>query len=273
MPAATVPTLLSVLAVSVLSFTGAAVLALGPARLKKVIPLLVALAAGALLGGALLHLLPEAFAHGADFQGVGWSVLAGLLGFFLVESFVHWHHHGEESDHHHHHGEGRIASFAWMNLVGDGVHNFIDGALIAGTWMLSPQAGVVTTVAVALHEIPQEFGDFGVLLHGGMPARKALLLNAASAATAFAGALVVLIAGPALHLDQVLVPFAAGGFIYIACADLVPELHRQARGRQVVPLFLALALGIGLVTGLPKLLGVEHTHTHGPACDCDDHAH
>ena len=121
-----------------------------------------------------------------------------------------------------------------MNLLGDGVHNFVDGLLIAGTWMVSPAAGMATTVAVALHEIPQEFGDFGVLLHAGMPVKKALLFNAGSASLAILGAVVILATGGALGIGPYLAPVAAGGFIYVACADLVPELHKRARGLQLV---------------------------------------
>jgi zinc and cadmium transporter len=272
MPSATVPALVSVLVVSALSFSGAAVLALGPARLRRTIPLLVALAVGALLGGSLLHLLPEAYLHGG--LDAGWLVLAGLLGFFLVESAIHWHHHGEDVEDAERHGS--VASFAWMNLIGDGIHNFVDGALIAGTWMASPGAGLVTTIAVALHELPQEFGDFGVLLHGGMSPRRALLWNAASAGTAVLGAVLVLLVGGAIGLEQVLVPVAAGGFLYLACADLVPELHRQARERGLLPVVLAILLGVALVTMLPRLLGPggHAHHHHGPGCGHDhDHDH
>jgi zinc and cadmium transporter len=261
MPPAALPALLSVLGVSVLSFSGAAALALGPRRLRRAIPLLVALAVGALLGGSLLHLLPEAYAHGG--LEAGGFVLAGLLGFFLVESAIHWHHHGEDVADEGRHGS--VASFAWMNLLGDGLHNLVDGALIAGTWMASPEAGLVTTIAVALHELPQEFGDFGVLLHGGMTPRRALLWNAASAAAAFLGCAVVLLLGGSVGIDRVVVPLAAGGFLYLACADLVPELHRQARGRGIVGVALAILLGVLLVTALPRLVG-GHGHVHGPDC-------
>jgi zinc and cadmium transporter len=128
--------------------------------------------------------------------------------------------------------------------------------------MLSREAGLATTVAVALHEIPQEFGDFGVLLHAGLPVKKALLLNGLSAATAFLGALAVLLTGNAVALEPVLVPVAAGGFLYVACADLVPELHRRARGVGLLPVALALAAGVLVVALLPLLLGHGHVHAH-----------
>ena len=227
---AALPALTSVVVVSILSFVGAVALALGPARMRGVVPFLVAVSAGALLGDAFLHLLPEAAEHQGGFGGtVAWSALGGVLFFFLVESVIHWHHHGDDMDAHAH-GHGHVSSLAWMNLLGDGLHNLVDGILIAGTWMVSPEAGMATTVAVALHEIPQEFGDFGVLLHAGLPVKKALLLNAASASVSILGALVILAIGSDLGIEPYLGPIAAGGFLYVACADLVPELHKRARG-------------------------------------------
>jgi zinc and cadmium transporter len=264
-PQASLPALISVLVVSLISFVGATALALGPRRVRTLLPLLVAMAAGALLGGALLHLLPEAAeqAGGFDRRVATWT-LAGVLGFFVIESVIHWHHHGEDVEEH---GEGGVASFVWMNLIGDGVHNCIDGALIAGTWMLSPSAGLVTTIAVSLHEVPQEFGDFGVLLHGGLPVGKALLLNFASAMLAFVGAVGVLLTGGALHLEPALVPLAAGGFLYVACADLVPELHKRATRKDLLFRSLAMAVGLALVIVLPLLVG-EGGHAHaGPGTE------
>ncbi|MHC5010194.1 MAG: ZIP family metal transporter [Planctomycetota bacterium] len=259
MPDAALPVLVSVGVVSVVSFVGVSALALGPVKARGLLPLLVALAAGALLGDALMHLLPEAVETAGGFTAAvgGWT-LAGLLGFFAVESLIHWHHHGEDVAHH---AEGHVSSYVWMNLLGDGIHNFIDGALIAGTWMASPEAGMATTLAVALHEIPQEFGDFGVLVHGGLPVRRALLLNVASAGAAFLGAFAVLLTGHALSFETALVAVAAGGFLYVACADLVPELHKRARGKQLLATAGALALGLALVIWLPVLLG-EHGHGH-----------
>lgn len=258
---ASVPALLSVVAVSVLSFVGATVLALGSARTRRVLPFLVALSAGALLGDAFLHLLPEAVDTHGTFEGsVAWSALAGLLGFFAIESLIHWHHHGEDV---HEHRERQVSAFAWMNLLGDGIHNFVDGLLIAGTWMVSPEAGLATTVAVALHEVPQEFGDFGVLLAAGLSPRRALLLNAGSAAVAVLGAVVILAVGGALAVEPYLLPVAAGGFVYVACADLVPEIHRRARGWNLVGTGLALGVGLALVVLLPALAsGQGHTHGH-----------
>jgi zinc and cadmium transporter len=255
MPDAALPALLSVLAVSVLSFSGASLLALGPARLQRVLPLLVALAAGALLGSAFLHLLPEAVEDAGGLGGrVAWTVLGGIVLFFLIESLLHWHHHGEDVDAH---VEGSMRPLAWMNLLGDFIHNLIDGMLIAGAWLVGPDVGLATTVAVALHEIPQEFGDFGILLHAGLSPRRALSLNFVCALGALAGALAILLAHGSLELERHLVPLAAGGFLYVACADLVPELRRRARGWALVATVLALLGGLALMA----LLADGHGHT------------
>ena len=150
-----------------------------------------------------------------------------------------------------------------MNLLADGLHNLVDGLVVAGTWMASPAAGVAGTLAVALHEIPQEFGDFGVLLHAGLRPRRALLWNAASGATAILGAVLVLSLGGAADLERWLVPFAAGGFLYMACADLLPEIQRRSQDRRRALTVGALFLGVALVAFLPALVG-PHAHAHAP---------
>jgi zinc and cadmium transporter len=255
MPAAHLHALLSVVAISLLSFAGASVLALGPGRVRVVLPWLVALAAGALIGNVFLHLLPEAVEHMGGFTpGLGWWVLGGLVGFFAVESVIHWHHHGEDV---HEHVEGRVHAVAWMNLLGDLLHNVIDGMLVAGAWLVGPDLGLATTIAVALHEVPQEFGDLGVLLHAGLSPKRALMLNFASAAGAILGAVLVLSLGHSVHIEHQLVPLAAGGFLYVACADLVPELKRRVGGKGLPITLLALALGIALVALVPS-----HPHVH-----------
>jgi zinc and cadmium transporter len=246
-----------VLGISVLSFAGGLVLALGPTRVRKVLPWLVALSAGALLGNVFLHLLPEAVGHMGGFStALGGWVLGGLLLFFVIESALHWHHHGEDVELHAHaashaHAHGHVHTVAWMNLLGDLLHNIIDGMLVAGAWLVGPDIGMATTLAVALHEIPQEFGDLGVLLHAGLSPRRALTLNFLSAAGALGGAVVVLTLGKAVHVEHQLVPLAAGGFLYVACADLVPELRRGVSGKGLPLTVLALLAGIALVALVP----------------------
>lgn len=273
MPPYAVPALLSVLAMSLLSVLGAVVLLGGP-RARAWLPLLVALAAGALLGDTFLHLLPHAVAERGGFDAsLAWGVLAGLVGFFVIEGLLHWHHHGEDV---HEHGPEGLHSFGWMNLIGDGLHNLIDGMLIASAWIVGPEAGLATTVAVALHEIPQEFGDFGVLLHAGFSPRRAILLNLGVACLSVLGCLGVLLVHDAVGLERHLVPLAAGGFLYIACADLVPEMRARARGAALLPIVLALLLGVGLMAGVHEVVhsAAAHEHGTGPAQDHDhDHDH
>jgi len=271
MPSHVVSTLVSVVAVGLLSVLGATVLLAGE-RARRALPLLVSLAAGALLGDTFLHLLPSAVESAGGFTpSVTWGVLGGVVGFFLVEGLLHWHHHGE--DVHEHTPEG-LHSFGVMNLLGDALHNFIDGMLIAGAWIVGPEAGVATTIAVALHEIPQEFGDFGVLLHAGFGVRRAILLNLLVGLVAVLGAVVVLIAHGALGLERYLVPVAAGGFLYIACADLVPEMRLRLRGAALIGAVLALLGGMALMAGVHEIVHAGHDHgAHGhdhPGADPHD---
>ena len=257
MPPETGPVLLAVIAISLISVIGA-VLVLGRRDVQKYLPVLVALAAGALLGDTFLHLLPHAVMDQGGFTSqISFGVLAGLIGFFFIEGLIHWHHHGEDV---HAHAPGEVHSFGWMNLIGDGLHNFIDGMLIASAWMVGgPEAGIATTIAVALHEGPQEFGDFAVLLHAGFSVKKAVVLNLLTALSAVLGAIVVLAAGDQ-GLAQIMVPIAAGGFIYIACADLVPEIRKRAKGWALLPIFIALMLGLGLMVGVHTFAhDLEHT--------------
>lgn len=278
MPPATISALLAVLVISVLSFAGALTLSLGPARLRTLLPALVALAVGALLGDAFLHLIPEAVRHAGGFTPAvsGW-VLTGLLGFFLIESVMHWHHHGEDLGDH---AAGHVHPMAWMNLLGDLLHNVIDGMLVAGAWLTNDTLGIAVTLAVALHEIPQEFGDFGVLVASGITPRRALALNFLCALGALVGATIVLLLDRGFDVNQQIVPLAAGGFLYVACADLVPELRRRARGRQLWITLLAVATGLVLVGVVPNLVPGGHSHSlpgagdHGHDHDHDhDHDH
>lgn len=260
MPPETLPVLLSVVIVGLCSLVGAAVLVLR-GQVKRLLPALIALAAGALIGDTFLHLLPQAVEEQGGFTPmIGWCILGGLLGFFVIESVLHWHHHGEDV---HEHAPGGVHSVAWMNLLGDAIHNFVDGMLIAGAWLVGPEAGVATTIAVFLHEIPQEFGDLGVLIHAGFRPSKALLLNALCGAVAILGALVVLVAAGDLGLEAALVPIAAGGFLYVACADLVPEIRKRARGWRLVVTCAALLAGLGLMALVEVVSGHDHGHGHG----------
>ncbi|MBI5222558.1 MAG: ZIP family metal transporter [Candidatus Magasanikbacteria bacterium] len=245
MPTA-VYSLASVLIVSLLSLVGLAAISIREDKLKKILIYLVSFSTGALLGDAFIHLLPEAVEEGGGLTlTISISVLSGILLAFIIEKFIHWHHchhtHSPECIEQHHH----VESFAKMNLIGDSVHNFIDGLIIGGSYLVSFPVGLATTLAVILHEIPQEIGDFGILLHGGYEKKRALFLNFITALTAVAGAIVALLASQFIpHLTQFLVPFAAGGFIYIAGSDLMPELHKETEFKKSFVQLIAFVLGI-----------------------------
>ena len=235
-------TLLSVIIVSLFSLVGIFFIFMRKKQLDKILLFLVSLSAGSLFGGALLHLLPEIVEDAGFTLSISLSVLGGILIFFLIEKYVHWHHcHNPSCKEHKNH-------LAVMNLVGDGVHNFVDGLIIAGSYLISVPLGIATTIAVIFHEVPQEIGDFGVLLYSGFSKVKALLWNFASALTAIIGAIIGLALGSASEtFVHLIIPFAAGGFIYIAGSDLIPELHKECRIKDTVLHVFALLLGIGIM--------------------------
>lgn len=229
----------SVLIVSLVSLAGIFTLTLREELLRKYIFLLVSLAVGALLGDAFIHLLPEGFAGIENATNVSLAVIAGILIFFVLEKVFHWHHHLEGEDISTIHPTGR------MILVSDGIHNFIDGLIIGASYLVSVEVGIATTLAVILHEIPQEMGDFGVLIHSGYTTGKALWFNFLSALLAVFGTILALTVGSTEKLTLWLIPFAAGGFIYIAMSDLIPELHKTKNVSHSVLQFIAVLVGIG----------------------------
>jgi zinc and cadmium transporter len=237
----------SVVAVSLLSFVGVLVLVLREGVLRRLLPILIGFAVGALLGDALLHILPELSEKGGINAAIAFVMVAGIVGFFVLEKFIHLHHALSTS-------EGRIHPVAMANLLGDGVHNFVDGAIIAGAFLVSAALGVTTTLAVALHEIPQEFGDFGVLVHAGLKPKRALLFNFLSALSAVAGGVVTLLLAGELSVARPLLAITAGGFVYIAGADLIPELHRETDARTSLLQFGSMIAGFA-VMGLLLLVG------------------
>jgi len=234
--------ILSVIFVSLLSFVGVLFIAIKEEKLKKILLFLVSFAAGGLLGDSFIHLLPEAVEEDGFSLSVSLAVLVGLLLFFVLEKFICWRHcHIPTSKSHPH-------PVVFMNLIGDGFHNFIDGAVISASFLTTIPLGIATTLAVVLHEIPQEIGDFGVLLHGGLSKNKALVFNFASALTAVGGVIFVLILGKKfVNLTQFLIPFTAGGFIYIAGSDLIPELHKETNLAKSLMQMVGLILGIGIM--------------------------
>ena len=232
--------ILSVLAVSAISFSGLLALSLKEYILRKYVFVLVALATGALFGDAFIHLLPESFEELGNGALAGILAILGILLFFVLEKYLHWHHHNDDEAAVHHTGK--------MILLSDGLHNFIDGAIIAVSYLVSVEIGIATTLAVILHEIPQEIGDFGVLLHSGYSKKRALFLNFLSALLAVLGAIFALALNETVEQFIVwLLPIAAGGFIYIAGSDLVPELHKTKNLKASVAQFFAIILGVGLM--------------------------
>lgn len=238
-------TLASVLAVSVLSLVGALTLVLRADAITRVLLVLISFAAGALLGDAFLHLIPEISRSPNGFDTpASLSLLGGVIGFFVLEKVLHWHHAHLPS-------EEVLHPVAVTNLIGDGLHNFIDGAIMAGSFLVSTELGLATAIAIALHEIPQELGDFGILVHAGFKPRKALAFNLLSGLAAVAGAVVsLLLSGATDGVARFLLPFTAGGFVYIASTDLIPELHKEPEAAKSVIQLLGLVAGVAVMAAL-----------------------
>ena len=214
-------------------------------KLKTILIYLISFSAGALLGDTFIHLLPEIIENTGYTLYSAIYLLSGITIFFILEKIIHWQHCHMPINHEH------IHPFAYMNLVGDALHNFIDGLIIAASYIASIPVGIATTIAVILHEIPQEIGDFGVLLHGGFTKAKALGINFLTGLTAIFGALIVFWLGGFIEgIQEFLIPFAAGGFIYIASSDLIPELHKETEIRRSIGQIISFILGIGIMAVL-----------------------
>lgn len=247
--------IISVLIVSIVSFVGALSLVLRKKNLSDILLVLVSLSAGTLLGGALLHLLPEAVEELGFSLQVSLLTLAGMLSFFVLESVLHQRVCEIPQTRHNHHyplvHEPHKHRIGILNLAGDALHNFLDGLVIAGSYLVSMPLGIATTIAVVLHEIPQEMADFGVLLYSGFSKGKALLANFLSAATAILGAVIGIVLGSDGKMFSLYVlPFAAGAFLYIAGVNLIPELHKQCGWKKSILHLSALLLGIALMVGI-----------------------
>ena len=258
--------ILASLLVSFISFSGSILFVLKEQNIKKYMIFFVALAAGSLLGAAFFHLIPEAVSlhidnnhnlgeeehhqntmsqsqesqeHGSHFFLPSYFILLGILLFYIIEKFIHWHHHHEIDCHHH--------SLSKLSLIGDGFHNFIDGALIAAAFLVDLRLGIVTTLAIILHEIPQEIGDLAILLHSGMSKVKALFWNFVSALTALLGAILMFILGSSLeHYIPHLIAFVAGTFIYLSLADIIPEINKKEYAHSQFTITLIFLIGIGM---------------------------
>jgi zinc and cadmium transporter len=229
-----------------LALSGACTLFLKEAHLKRILMPMVALSAGSLLGGAFFHMIPESVEKiGSDTEVYIWVVL-GFSTFLILEQFLHWHHC------HRAHTDCR-KPLTYLILIGDGLHNFIGGIAVAATFMIDIRLGITTWLAAAAHEVPQEIGDFGVLLHGGWSKKKALLFNVLSASTFLVGGVLayMLSFNPWVYY---LIPFAAGNFLYIGASDLIPEVnkHHHHMSSNIIH-FMSFALGILILLSIRLL--------------------
>lgn len=249
--------LLAVIIVSLISLIGAITLVIKERQMRKFLPLLVSFSAGGMLGAAFLDLLPAAIE--AQVPGTFPLVIAGIALFYILEKTFLWYHqhhvaikhrghrHRKRGEHRAHY-QRHVQSYAYMNLIGDGIHNFLDGMIIATSFVVSVPLGIVVSLAVVLHEIPQELGDFSVLIFGGFKVGTALMFNMLSAVTAILGALVGYFFSTAVAgFTGMLLPFAVGGFLYIALVDLLPELRKRVAVERTISQILAFLIGIGLI--------------------------
>lgn len=226
--------------VSLLSLVGVFTIGLKNEVINKILSELVALSSGAMLGGAFLHVLPEGIER-MNARLFFFIILLTLMLFLVIEKFLHWRHC--------HAGPDCAAhSMGYMNLIGDGVHNFIDGMVIASSFMLDIRLGFVTTTAIALHELPQEMGDYGVLIYSGFSRGRALFVNFLSGLAAlFGGALGWALFGYVANMTAILLPVAAGSFIYISLSDMLPELRKEPKIKKFISNFFFILIGLLVV--------------------------
>jgi len=232
--------IVSVVSVSLISLIGVFTISLKQEFINKIILVFVAFATGSLLSAAFFDILPEAVNHGGE--GAFFYVFIGIIMFFVMERYIYWRHcHMEECEKHYH-------PMTYLNLIGDALHNFIDGSLIAASFLISIPLGVVTAFAIAAHEIPQELGDFAILVHGGFSRKKALIFNFISALAAVLGTIMTFFFTRGIEgLIPIILAVAGGGFIYIAMADLIPEIHKETKKESIVIQFAALLFGATIV--------------------------
>ncbi len=233
-------TIISVIVVSFISLIGIFTLGIKQDRLQQILFYLISFSAGALLGDVFLHILPEIMAGETALQN-GAYVLIGIMIFFVLERVLIWHH--SHTSH-----QENIHSMVYLTTIGDALHNFLDGIAIAASFLVSIPVGIATATAVIFHEIPQEIGQFAILIHGGWKRGKALLYNFFSALTAVAGALLVLVFSRSFaEAPTMLLGFGAASFIYIALSDLIPELHKEPDTKRSVVQLVWMLAGIGVM--------------------------
>jgi len=238
----------SVILVSLVSFIGIISLLINKKKINNVLLYFVSLSAGTLFGGAFLHLIPESIEKTKEFSiEISSLILLGIITFFILDKLIHWRHSHENGIH-----KNTKKSMIYLNLVGDGIHNFLDGLVIAGSYFISIPTGIAATIAVILHEIPQEIADFGILIYSGLSKWKALFLNSLSALLSILGAVIgISLSYYSEIFTSIIVPFAAGSFIYIAGSNLIPELLRKKYNlTQIIKQLLMFILGIFIMYGL-----------------------
>ncbi|HOW02663.1 MAG: ZIP family metal transporter [Caldisericia bacterium] len=235
--------------VSLISLIGILFLLVNEKTLNNILFILIGFATGGLLGGAFFHLLPEALEKSSNPTLTFLYVILGFIIFFILERYIHWRHCHKE-------GKCDVHVVSYLSLMGDGIHNLIDGMIIATSFQVNISFGLITTLAIILHEIPQEIGDFGVLVYGGLSKLKALFYNFLSALTAIIGVFIGYFLTTSIeNFSSVLLPIAAGGFIYIAASDLVPELHKEPNLKKSTLAIITFIFGIILMYAL-KLIHV-----------------
>ncbi len=237
--------ILSTLLVSLISLVGVLILSLKKKLLDSILFFLVAFAAGSMLGAAFFEILPESIS--ALGQMALSFTLAGILIFFVIERYIHWHHcHKEHSG---------VLPITYLNLIGDGLHNMLDGVIIAASYLTDFKLGITATIAISLHEIPQEFGDFGVLIRGGLKVKQALFYNLVSAFLAMLGAALTMFFATRIEsITPFLLSIAGGGFIYLSLVDIIPELHKETKTGKIVFQGIALLLGLLVIFSLNLII-------------------
>lgn len=246
--------LFATLGVSLLSLIGGFTLFKSKKSKPAHTPYLVSFAAGIMLAATFFDILPEAFDH-STYEGILMTVFAGIVFSFLLERSVLWHHHHHDDTH-------NIKPTVWLILIGDAIHNFVDGVAIAASFLVSPAAGIATTLAISAHEIPQELADFSILVHAGIQRRQALILNLISALTAIIGTV-----GGLLFLSHtptglfLVLGFIGGMFIYISCADLIPDLHESTKHQSGIPQTILFLVGIATMITIATLTPDDEPHS------------
>ena len=231
--------LLSSAALAAVSLIGALTVILSRKLFNQLIPNLVAFSAGALISGAILHLIPESIDELGNQPKTFLLVLLGIVAFYVLEQFIHWHHCHKETHEH-------KVPVSYLILFADGVHNLIDGLAVGAAFLVNPAVGVSTLIAVVAHEIPQELGDFGILIHSGWKTSRALFFNFISSLTFLVGGLIIYFVSKDVNVSYLL-PFAAGTFIYIAAVDLIPEIKSNSELKSKISYFIFFILGIVLL--------------------------